>query len=285
MKIIENIDLLAESVKDRKEDSHKGDFGHALIIAGSEGMLGAAMLCTKAALLSGAGLVSLSIEKGLFPVIQQSIWEAMTVDRDSTLDRMEKYSVLGIGPGLSTKGNNRRLILGILNTYEGPLVIDADGLNIISEHDLRGELKAYGGGKVLTPHPKEAERLLGISSEEYITMGREKVAMELARLSETTVVLKGHNTIVTDGRERYYINRTGNPGMATAGSGDVLTGVITGLISTGIPTFEAACLGVYVHGLSGDMAAKKKGMRSLMATDILDDLPTGFIMIEKEKVR
>lgn len=285
MRIFEDIDVFLKTVEKRRGDDHKGIFGHGLILAGSEGMIGAALLSVKGALLSGAGLVTLSIEKEFFPIIHQSIWEAMVIDREHTIDNISKFSAIGMGPGLSVKDKSERSIMEIFTSYKGPLVIDADGLNTISERDLRGELKSYKGDKVLTPHPKEALRLLGISQKEYLEMGREKVALELSRLSLSTVVLKGHKTVVTDGKTMLYVNSTGNPGMATAGSGDVLTGIITGLITTGVPSFEASCIGVYVHGLSGDIGARRKGMRSLLATDILESLPESFMITEREKSR
>ncbi len=266
--------------------AHKGDFGRTFILAGSRGMTGAAHLAGMAALRSGAGLVTLGIPDAVYLVLAKRESELMIRPFPSTskgtlslkgFREMERFcvtqNVLAIGPGLSQQSTTQKLIRKILQATELPLVVDADGLNALKGH--RKVLDACRGRAILTPHPGEFCRVFGgvLDNSDEV---RKKRALDAAQKHGEVVVLKGHRTVVAAPGGDCHINTTGNPGMATAGSGDVLTGMIAALVGQGLPYFEAACLGAHVHGLAGDMAAKKIGQTSLMAGDILRWLPEAF---------
>lgn len=265
----------------RKTDSHKRDFGHIFMLAGSRNMPGAAILCARAAMRSGAGLVTVGLPKDLSMAIPKKIFEAMTKSLPQTKDGsiglgaynqikkfLSKVDVLVIGPGLSQNSSTKQLVKKLVfseNTL--PSVIDADGLNA-----LAGHLKRFKGIKILTPHPGEMARLLGAPTK-AVEKNRKDIALSFAKKYNCLVVLKGNHTVVADGKGRIYTNNTGNPGMATAGSGDVLTGIIASFLAQGLLPFEAAKYAVYLHGLAGDLAAKKKSQLSLVASDIIDYIP------------
>lgn len=262
----------------RKSDSHKGDYGRVLVVAGSRGMAGAATLAAQGAYRSGAGLVYLCCPSNLVDIlsIKQTcgvVWpfeEATAVAQ--ILEYASKCDVAVIGPGLSQSPGISAAVREIVGALEIPFVLDADGLNAF---DAFPELLGRGQApRVITPHPGEAARLLK-SLPTDIQSGREAAAKEMADRFLSVVVLKGHRTIVTDGKQT-YLNKTGNPGMATGGSGDVLAGMIGALIGQKLPPYDAACLGVHVHGKAGDLAARKIGPVSLMATDLLESLPDAF---------
>ena len=241
---------------ERPADAHKGQFGRVQIIGGSIGMAGAPALAALAALRSGAGLVQVACATiGLF-------YES------------DKFNatVQAVGPGcgdsLSTKD-----LKWILSEGATPVVIDADGLNVLARIDEWWS--QIDQNDVLTPHPGEMERLIKKTSLDATELKRPDLAREVAKLCGGIVVLKGYETVVSDG-ERSYVNNTGNPGMATGGSGDVLTGMIAALIGQSLSSYDAACVGVYIHGLAGDIAAKHVGPISLIATDIIDALPEAF---------
>ncbi|MHC4264507.1 MAG: NAD(P)H-hydrate dehydratase [Planctomycetota bacterium] len=274
-------------LKLRPIDGHKGTFGKVAIIAGSVGMSGAAALAGKAALRSGAGLVRIATAKSALPIVA-SIYPSYTTiplpeDNqgrisqkaiNTILDAVEDNDCLAIGPGLGLS-NQLQMVLYTLITQENlKLIIDGDGLNNLSRiKDWPKKLKA---DIVLTPHPGEFQRLWEGLSRKKIPAERKKQAVELAKLTRTIVTLKGASTVVTDS-QKVYVNKTGNPGMATAGSGDILTGVITALIGQGLSSFDATVLGVYIHGLAGDIAAKKVGQISLTSNDIIEALPEAFM--------
>ena len=280
-----NIHSIAQKLK-RPAAAHKGDFGRVFILAGSRGMTGAAHLAGMGALRSGAGLVTVGVPDAVYPIIAKRESELMVRPLPSTAKgtlSLAGYSeikrfcitqdVLAIGPGLSQNIATQNLIRKILQTAQLPLVIDADGLNA-----LKGNLKvlrACRGRAVLTPHPGEFLRIFGGKLDHSDTL-RKKRALEAAHQYGAVIVLKGHRTVVASPEGKCHINTTGNPGMATAGSGDVLTGMITALIGQGLPYFEAACLSAHVHGLAGDRAAKKMGQTSLIAGDILRFLSDAF---------
>ena len=254
-------------LKKRKRDAQKGDFGRVLIIAGSKGMAGAAILCARGALRAGAGLVTLFVPFDLIPTVQAAVPGATCLKKDPTPDELTIYDAIAIGPGLGTGQGARNAVSYVLKNYSGKLVIDADALNIIAGTNTKLDYDT-----IITPHPGEAARLLG-TSVDVISARREAAAAFLAEKLGCVAVLKGAGTLVsiTDPVLRLYINTTGNPGMATGGSGDVLTGVITALLAQGIAPLTAARAGVYIHGLAGDIMANEIGENGLTA----DDLPEG----------
>ncbi|MCK9595553.1 MAG: NAD(P)H-hydrate dehydratase [Candidatus Omnitrophica bacterium] len=265
----------------RKADSHKGDFGHVFILAGSAGLSGAAVLCAKAALRSGAGLVTLGIPASLNgPIIKIKPPEVMTLPLPETKEislspaaynKIKEFSrktdIIAIGPGLSQNKATQELILKVIAGIDKPMVIDADGLNSLGK-----QRKQFRGNIILTPHPGEMSRLTGLPVP-VIQKNRKKVAKEFANEYNVEIVLKGKNTLVADNKDNFYVNKTGNPGMAKAGSGDVLTGIIAAFLGQGLNLFQAAKYAVYLHGSAGDLAAKKKTQISMTASDIIDMLP------------
>ncbi|MDR4496329.1 MAG: NAD(P)H-hydrate dehydratase [Candidatus Scalindua sp.] len=288
-------------LKRRGENTHKGDYGRVLVLAGSPGMTGAAYLCSKAALMSGSGLVTLGIPKSLNQIMEVKLTCVMTYPlpetkdftlsckgRDEILKLCERCDVVALGPGLSQQPETRDLILWLITKIDRTIVIDADGINALSVRP--GTLKKIKKNIVLTPHPGEMSRLLQLDSTKDVQGERLSVAKRfiesmhnaLGNDKEVTLVLKGSKTIVM-GYDKVYVNNTGNPGMATAGSGDVLTGIIVSLIGQGLSAFNASQLGVYIHGLAGDVALRNKGETSMIATDILYYLPDAFLGYKRER--
>jgi NAD(P)H-hydrate epimerase len=270
-----NEDCVRGLIKPRAADAHKGQCGRVLIVAGSLGMAGAAVLCARGAFRSGAGLVSVSVREELFPVIHGGVAEATCASRDLAGLDLSAFGAVAMGPGLGNTENTAGLVRFVLKRYNGPLVLDADALNVIAgDSILTGMLKARaqkpgGGAAVITPHPGEAARLLGRGSP--IQSGdRAENARALSDLTGAICVLKGANTLIASPEGALYVNETGNPGMATGGSGDVLTGVITALAGQGLRALDAALAGVYLHGLAGDIAAERLGEYGLMASDIAE---------------
>lgn len=266
--------------KPRDPFAHKGNFGHALLVAGSYGKIGAAVLSAKACLRSGVGLLSCHIPKCGYKILQTTVPEVMVMtDFNSSFntkieDDLTKYEAIGIGPGIATASETRMLLKEIFGSYQRPLVLDADALNIIaSQKDLLGSIPA---GSVLTPHPKEFERLFGASENDF---DRIQLALQKAKELNVVIVLKGHHTFIATASGNSYFNNTGNAGMATAGSGDVLTGILTGLLAQGYGSVAASILGVFLHGLSGDIAAKKISEEALIAGDIIKNLGEAFLVI------
>ncbi len=272
----------------RKINAHKGSFGHIFILSGSERFSGAAVLCSHAAMRSGAGLVTLGIPKGLNnAIIKIKSKEVMTLPlaqtRQGSLssnsfkrikDFIKKIDVLVIGPGLTQNKSTKKLVRKIISKIKKPMVIDADAINALVRHlNILRRTTNEERRTILTPHPGEMARLLGTSVKK-IQADRERIAKKFARDYKLTLVLKGHHSVVADYAGKFYINRSGNPGMATAGSGDVLTGIIASFLAQqGLATFEAAKFAVYLHGLAGDLAAKAKTQLSLIASDIIEKIP------------
>lgn len=275
----------------RKQDSHKGDFGHIFVLAGSLKFSGAAVLCAHAAIRAGAGLVTLGIPKGLssaiikikpkeimlLPLVQtRSI--SLSISAYPQINKFsEKVNIFAVGPGIGQDVSTQQLIRRLIIRIDKPMVIDADGLSALSMHLslLNAKRYALSAMRILTPHPGEMARLIGLSVSE-VQHNREKIAQKFAKDYNLTLVLKGNQTVVADYNGHLYINKTGNPGMATAGSGDVLTGMIAGLWAQGLTAFEAAKYGVYLHGLAGDIAVKEKTQISLIASDIIDRIPAAI---------
>ena len=263
--------------------AHKGNFGHVLVIAGSAGYTGAAYLTSQAAALSGSGLVTLAIGKSIYPIMAEKLTEVMVrpfiETKDASLSLLAekdlvafsaKCDVLAIGPGISQNKETQDLVRNLIGRLDKPVVLDADGINACA-----GRLDAIKNAKaklVLTPHVGEMARLTGKDASE-VEKARKDVALAFASEYNTVLVLKGHNTIVAAPNGDVYVNETGNVGMASGGTGDVLTGMIASFIGQGCEPFTAAVLGTYFHGLAGDMAVKEKGTLSLIATDLLNKLP------------
>ncbi len=269
----------------RNPDTHKGDYGHVLVVGGSPGLTGAVCLCCRAALRSGCGLVTAGVAGSLNTIFEIKLTEAMSLplsEEDGFLsigafkavdDFSKKADVLAIGCGAGRKPAAGKLILKVIKEIDKPLVVDADALYAVS-FDLNALKRRAGTGIVLTPHAGEFSRLAN-KSPSAIVKQRKKLAKEFAAEYNLVLVLKGRRTIVTDGAGLYE-NNTGNPGMATAGSGDVLAGMIAAFIAQGLDIFEAAKFGVYLHGLAGDLAARDKTQNCLIASDIIEYLPEAF---------
>ena len=264
-----------EIYKTRTRYQHKGDFGHALIVAGSEGKIGAAILATKACLKSGAGLVTACVPEIGREIIHETIPEAMVVCSGyqcfSSFSADSVGFTLGIGPGLGTHPKSIKALAQLLSRQTQPLILDADALNILATDDALW--RSVPKNSIITPHPKEFDRLFGISEDDT---SRHTLARIKAKKHGIYIILKGAYTRVftKDGTE--YINSTGNPGMATAGSGDVLTGILTSLLAQKYSSDNAAILGVFIHGLAGDLALKKQSHESLIASDIIDHIGKAF---------
>jgi len=274
----------------RPTDAHKGTFGRVLIIAGSSGMSGAACLSATAALRAGAGLVTVAVPQAIQAIVasfEPSYTTAALPCRDGGLlsggsvraavDLLADRDAVGVGPGLGSNNVVRKLVRGLIYEATVPLVLDADALNAVAAEGMSLKRDAP---TIVTPHPGEFVRLTGRSSED-IAADRQVLAAEYAAQHEAIVVLKGAATIVTDGAQT-YINATGNSGMATGGTGDVLTGVITALCGQGMQPYAAAVAGVYAHGLAGDMVAAATSERGLIASDLLDWLPHVWSRIDHE---
>ena len=267
----------------RDPEGHKGDYGHVLVLGGSEGLTGAVVLAGEAALRTGAGLVTVGVPVSLNAIIENKLTEVMsfplpetgakTLDPEGLLlleNLFKRAAVVAVGPGMSRYPEAREFMQELLKIVTIPIIIDADGLNAVAE-DV-SMLKAAQGPIVLTPHPGEMARLMGVSIGQ-IQQDRIGTAIKAATQWGVVVVLKGNRTIIATPDERVFINPTGHPGMATGGTGDVLTGIIAGLAAQGLEPAIAASLGVYLHGTAGDRALKQKGMRGLIASDLIQHLP------------
>lgn len=267
----------------RDPNAHKGTYGHVLVLAGSPGKTGAAALCSLGALRVGAGLVTLALPEGLHDLMEVKLTEVMTAGlpeteertvslqaRDRLLDLMEGKRVLALGPGLSTHPETVRLVTELIRAAKVPLVIDADGISA-----LAGQPEVLTKASIpviLTPHPGELSRLLAVSKEAFIG-DRVPIVQKVASTYNVTLVLKGARTLIAEPNGVVHINPTGNPGMATGGTGDILTGMIAGLIAQGLEPARAAVVAVYLHGLAGDLACQHLGPEAMIATDLLEKLP------------
>lgn len=273
------------TLQPRQADSNKGNFGRILVVAGSRGMSGAAILCASAALRSGAGLVYLATPDSVQPVAAAAnpCYLTIPLPQDAQgrlaegaeaeiLSQAQKNDVVVLGPGLGRSVALSKMMPPLLEKIQAPVVLDADGLNALEHNTER--LKGRHAPLIMTPHPGEFARLLGTDIASVQAERRES-AVRFAAEHGIIMVLKGHGTVVTDGRG-IYINTTGNPGMATGGTGDVLSGVIAALLGQQLEPFAAAQLGVHIHGLAGDLARDDLGDVSLIASDLLDYLPRAF---------
>ena len=273
---------VASMLKPRGKFAHKGNFGRALLIAGSQGMAGASVLAARACLRSGVGLLTVHIPFCNNFIVQTSVPEAMTeIDindvRFSCATDTDDYQGVGIGPGLGKAGDTEAALLEQIESCQTPMVVDADALNLLGEH--RSYIGRLPKGSILTPHPKELERLVGKCQNSYERLTK---ARELARSAGVHILLKGAYSVVIAPSGKCWFNPTGNPGMATGGSGDVLTGVVLALLAQGYDAETAARMAAYVHGLAGDIACKKHGVMGMTAGDIVTCLPPAWRMLEEK---
>lgn len=271
--------LVSSIIPERQENSNKSTFGRVLNIAGSSFYPGAAFLSSISALKTGCGYVSLACIKSLIPAIASMVPEITyiplkenrlgSIDSDNEIKQLLTFNVVSLGCGITTNDSTKSFILNLLPKISDrqKLIIDADGINILAMH--KGEINLKDA--VITPHPKELSRLLNVSVAE-INDNREKYARITSQTYECITVLKGKNTIVTNG-DKIYINQTGNSALAKAGTGDVLTGIIAGLLAQKVSSLNAAVAGVYLHGLAGDIASKDLSEYSVMASNIIDYIP------------
>lgn len=279
--LLENSDI-KPLLKKRNKFDHKGSFGHGLLIAGSEGKTGAAVLSAKASLRSGIGLVTCHIPSSGVVTLQTSIPEAMLETDKSEkyftgLNSIGKYSAIAAGPGLGTSDETQKAIIEFVSSCKKPLLLDADALNILSMN--RDALSGIPPKTIITPHLKEFERLAGATSNGYDRLQKQ---IAFSNKYNCIIVLKGANTSITTPAGDVFFNSTGNPGMATGGSGDVLTGIILSLLAQGYTAENAAVTGVYIHGLAGDIASEVESFESLIASDIIKYLGSAFNRIREE---
>jgi len=279
-------------VSNSAPDAHKGDFGHLMIVAGSPGKAGAAIMAAKGALRAGVGLASVATPNSLVSIVQSGIPEAMCVptaeslegtlgsgSEEELLKAAGNMSACAIGPGLSTHYETVQAVRNFIQRTMVPVVIDADGLNaFVGFTDI---LRKSRASLIVTPHPGEMGRLLGISTAE-VQKDRVTIASSFAKKHNATVVLKGAATIVATPSGWVYVNSTGNPGMASGGTGDALTGMIGSFLAQGYSASQAACLGVYLHGLAGDLAAREKGEMGMIAGDLIEKIPEAILSLSKE---
>ncbi len=258
-------------LKKRNTFSHKGDHGHALVVAGSKEKMGAALLCAKACLRSGVGLLTCCVPECNFTTINTVVPEAMAVCNElKQFSDLERYNAIGIGPGLGSDATTKRMIISVVTNATCPLVVDADGLNTMAS--LPGTVNNLNADTIITPHPKEFERLFGESNDEF---ERIRLALSISQQLPLVIILKGHHTLIAY-QGKGYFNTTGNPGLAKGGSGDVLTGILTALRAQHYSGLDAALLGVYLHGLAGDLCLEQQSEESLLASDLIERLGDAF---------
>lgn len=274
-----DLKMVKSFLKTRKKFSHKGIFGHALLIAGSYGKIGAAVLAARSCLRTGTGLLTVHIPQCGYQVIQTSVPEAMvqTDDDESVLSSListDKFTAVGIGCGIGTEEKTRKAFTSLLSATKIPMVLDADAINILGNN--KELLSLLPHNTILTPHPKEFERITEKAANDF---HRHQVQLNFVLKYKVYVVLKGAHSCIACPDGSVYFNNTGNPGMAKGGSGDALTGIILSLLAQHYSPKEACILGVYVHGLAGDIAAKKMSMQSMIPSDLIENLGEAFIEI------
>lgn len=275
-----DIETMASILKPRGKFSHKGTFGHAFLIAGSYGKIGAAILAAKGCLRSGVGLLTVHLPRAANQIMQIAAPEAMvSMDESETLisnlPLLTSFKAIGIGPGIGKADETKSVLRLLFESYQGPLVVDADAINILSEN--REMIQLLPEGTILTPHPVEFERLAGPAESDF---DRLSLAKRFASDHHIILILKGAYTAIALPDGNCWFNSSGNPGMATGGSGDVLTGILTGLLAQGYTSREAALLGVYLHGLSGDLSLSGSSEESILAGDLPDHLGMAFSLLK-----
>ena len=273
-----NEDYIRSLLKIRDPKAHKGCFGHALLYAGSYGMAGAAVLSAKACMRSGVGLLTVCTPPANNDILQISVPEAMVAHTDDmyAASDLSRYTAIGAGPGLGQGESQTALLDKLLKNASCPTVLDADALNIISQNSYL--LDYVPAGSVITPHPGELARLTG-KSDDWSDMAAK--AIELARSTGITVVVKGAPTVTVTADGKAFVNPTGNAGMATGGSGDVLTGIVLALLAQGYSATCAAVISVFVHGLAGDLAASTLSETAMTSADIISNLPKVWLKMEQ----
>ena len=289
-----DLNFVIRNMPRRPDDAHKGTMGTLMNITGSWGYTGAAILCAKAALRTGVGLLYQILPESVYPVFASSVYEAVCVPVSDSADKtissssvyyiqtlLEKASAAVIGCGLMNTDDTRAVVDAVIKSCTSPLVIDADGINALSAHiDILERAKT---DLILTPHPKEFSRLTG-DDVSYIVENRVKAAQDFSlKYPNMTLVLKGHRTLIAKNGE-IYENQTGNSGMAKGGAGDVLSGIIGSLLAQGVSPFKAAVMGVYLHGRAGDIAAEKLTKTAMLPSDIIDCLPQVFSELEEKNI-
>ena len=276
-----NKKFISSFIKKRSKFSHKGNFGKALLVVGSQGKMGAAVLSSKACIRTGIGLLTVHIPKIGNTILQVSVPEAMVIlDQKKDFISKTKYNPLeinsiGIGPGIGTRKETLKHLEYIISNYLFPIVLDADAINLFSEN--RSLLKKIPSNSILTPHPKELERLIGKFPNEWKRM---EAVQNFSQEFNLFIILKGHYTSIFTPEKKVYFNSTGNSGMATGGSGDVLTGILTSLLAQKYSPLETCLLGVYIHGLAGDLALKNQSIESLTPSDCINSLGEAFISLK-----
>ena len=271
--------LISSFIQPRKKHSHKGTYGKAFLISGSKGKMGATVLAGKACMRSGVGLLTIHSPECGYQILQTSLPEAMVsvdkgVDYIEAVPDTERYSTLGIGPGIDKRPETVKMMKKLLPELQYPIVVDADAINILAEN--RELIHLIPAHSILTPHPVEFERLLGTEMDDFEKLEK---GLKFSIEHQVFLILKGAHTAIFCPNGRTYFNNTGNPGMATGGSGDVLTGMITGLLSQDYSSFQAAVMGVYLHGLSGDISRERLGEHSMIASDIVSYIPEAFLKV------
>lgn len=276
-----NPEYVSSVIVDRPSNVHKHQCGKILVIGGFHGMAGAGIMTSFAALRSGAGIVKLCCNRDEFSVANTVVPEVITIKWDKVVKDLQTFDTVAIGPGAGRTGNTALMLDFVLRNSEKTVIIDADGLNVISDKEgMQNLVRKNGDRIIMTPHHGEADRLLGIENEDRLS--REETIKRLVEEYESTVVLKGEGSLVAgikDGDMKIMKNTTGNAGMATAGSGDVLTGVVAAFTGMGMKPFEATAAAVHVHGLAGDMALKKKGEFGMISRDIIHQLPYAIMEV------
>ena len=270
---------IAAIIKKRNPLSHKGNFGHAIIVSGSFGKMGAAILAAKACLRTGVGLLTMYIPACGYEILQMAVPEAMVITCEdekliTAAISLEKFNTMGLGCGLGTSEKTVVALNELIQHYKKPIVIDADAINIIAKN--KSILNFVISESIFTPHLKEFERLVGKSETND---ERNKLQIEFSKKYHVYVVLKGHETFISCPDGKCYINTTGNAGMAKGGSGDALTGMLTALLAQGYTAEQACVAGVYLHGLAGDIAVKETGEISLLPSDLIDNIGKAFLKV------
>ncbi len=271
--------LVASIVQKRNPESHKVTYGHAIIFAGSFGKMGAAVLAAKACLRTGVGLLTIYIPRCGYTILQTTVPEAMVTcdENEITISAsipLERFNVVGIGCGIGTSAETTKAFKKIIQTYDKPMVVDADAINIIAKNKVW--LKWIPAESIFTPHAMEFENLVGKSANEE---ERNTLQIEFSKKHQVYVVLKGHYTFITCPNGNTYSNTTGNAGMAKGGNGDALTGMITALLAQNYTSEQACVAGVFLHGLAGDIAVKETGEFSLLASDLINTIGKSFLEI------
>jgi NAD(P)H-hydrate epimerase len=267
-------EIIAGLIKPRVADSHKGTYGHSLLIAGNKGRMGAAVLSARACLRSGTGLLTVNVPQDERSILQSTIPEAMLLFREDKLPELDKFSAIGIGPALGTDDISIKLLTDVLYQYKKNILLDADALTILSQ---RAELwNPLQEGTILTPHVKEFDRLFGESETKTERINK---ALDISKKYPWVIVLKDHETLIIENGDA-WISNTGNAGLAKGGSGDILSGMITAFLAQGYAPFIAAKIGVFLHGLAADIAIKEQSLESLLASDVVEKIGAAFKAIE-----